>query len=62
MSMSHKAFLFDDTAFDRELRGILGEALRTGDCAALKSFVVQQLSALKDPYEAGRSMPTGSRE
>jgi hypothetical protein len=49
--MEHKAFLFDYDSFERELRPILADALRSGDNGALVSFINTNLSELRDPYE-----------
>ncbi len=53
MSMNHKAFAFDDRTFTEELRGLLVEALRTGEGGALKSFIDADPSAFEDPDEGG---------
>jgi hypothetical protein len=49
--MEHKAFLFNYDSFQRELRPILEDALLTGDCGALVSFINANLGDLRDPYE-----------
>ncbi len=49
--MEHKAFLFDYDSFDRELRAILEDGLRSGDHTRLVSFVDATLSDFRDPYE-----------
>jgi hypothetical protein len=49
--MEHKAFLFDYDAFERELRPILEDALRSGDCGVLVSFITRNLRWLRGPYE-----------
>jgi hypothetical protein len=49
--MEHKAFLFDYDSFDRELRAILEDALRSGDHSRLVSFINANLGDLRDPYE-----------
>ena len=49
--MEHKAFLFDYSSFDRELRQILENALNSGKCGGLVSFINTHLEALRDPYE-----------
>lgn len=49
--MEHKAFLFDYDSFDRELRAILEDGLRTGDHHVLVSFINSNLRNLCDPYE-----------
>lgn len=50
--IEHKAFLFDYINFDRELRPILEDALVSGDCGGLVSFIVAHLHDLRDPYES----------
>ena len=52
--MEHKAFLFDYSTFDQELRVILENALASGDCSVLTSFINRQLDSLRDPYEGDR--------
>src|SRR5579875_843253 len=49
--MEHKAFLFDYGSFDRELRAILEDALRSGDHSGPVSFINANLGDLRDPYE-----------
>ena len=49
--MEHKAFLFDYGGFDRELRSILEEALRSGRTDRLIDFIEANRKSLKDPYE-----------
>lgn len=49
--MEHKAYLFDYELFDRELRTLLENALRSGDSTGLVSFINANLGCLKDPYE-----------
>ncbi len=49
--MDHKAFLFDYDSFERELRGILEDALRSGDNSGLVAFINANLGDLRDPYE-----------
>jgi hypothetical protein len=49
--MEHKAFLFDYDSFDRELRVILEDALRSGDHSKLVSFINAHMGDLRDPYE-----------
>jgi hypothetical protein len=49
--MEHKAFVFDYESFDRELRAILEDALRSGDFTGLVSFINVNLGDLRDPYE-----------
>jgi hypothetical protein len=51
MSMSHKAFVFDYRRFAEELRGLLLDALRSGDCEPIRSLIVEAPSAFRDPYE-----------
>jgi hypothetical protein len=49
--MEHKAFLFNYQSFDRELRAVLEDALRSGDHGSLVSFINAHLVDLRDPYE-----------
>ena len=51
MSMEHKAYLFDWGEFERELRAVLEEALRSEDGSAVVEFIAEHVAALKDPYE-----------
>ncbi len=52
MSITHKAYAFDWSAFERdELHGILLAALSCRDTAALCAYVNSNLEAIKDPYE-----------
>lgn len=51
MSMDHKAFLFDHTAFERELKPILEEALAKDDPEKLISFINEHFKTITDPYE-----------
>ena len=51
MSMEHKAFLFDFSSFNNELRSLLESALSTGDCAQLIDFINTNMDSIKDPYE-----------
>jgi hypothetical protein len=48
---THKAFLFDFEAFDRELRPTLERALADGGCAELVVFIRDHVPSLRDPYE-----------
>jgi hypothetical protein len=50
--MSHKAYAFDWSSFERdELHGILLDSLSTGDPAGLIRYIDAHLDDLKDPYE-----------
>ncbi|TWT29251.1 hypothetical protein [Blastopirellula retiformator] len=49
--MEHKAFIFDYQKFEQELLPILQDALATGECSALISFIQQNIESLTDPYE-----------
>jgi hypothetical protein len=51
MSIEHKAFIFDMTPFDLELRPILEQALRSGATDRIKAYVEANRGDLKDPYE-----------
>lgn len=51
MSMSHKAFLFDWSGFQRELAEILASCLKRDDAVELMAFANDHLDELKDPYE-----------
>lgn len=55
MSMSHKAFVFDAAAFERELRAILAQALAAGDVAPLRAFIEANRAALSSP-DAGTEL------
>jgi hypothetical protein len=57
MSMSHKAFIFDFDAFEVELRGLLEQALSTGDVRGLRAFIERRKGEAKDPCEGA---PLGS--
>jgi hypothetical protein len=56
MSMEHKAFAFDWSAFEKELLPVLMDALATGDASSLACFVDEHRLQLTDPYE-GNSLP-----
>jgi hypothetical protein len=51
MSMEHKAYLFDWGAFEREVRAILEQALRSQIGSAMVEFIAEHVAAIKDPYE-----------
>ena len=54
MSMSHKAYAFDWSAFARdELHGILLDALSSGDTNGLIRYIEANQDHLKDLYEGG---------
>ena len=57
MSMEHKAFAFDWTSFDRDLRPILVNALQDAEPTHLVRFVDDNLDLLSDPYEGERLQP-----
>ena len=50
MSFHHRAYIFDLDRFERELRPVMEEALRSNDPAPLRRFIEQRLRELKDPY------------
>jgi hypothetical protein len=49
--VEHKAFVFDFTGFDGELRSILEKALEDHSVEGLASFIDENLGSLTDPYE-----------
>lgn len=49
--MEHKAFLFDEKVFQKELALVLYEALEHGDTAPIQSFIEENREQLTDPYE-----------
>jgi len=49
--MEHKAFIFDHQSFDQELRETLEEALDSGNCEKLLTFISENKESLSDPYE-----------
>jgi hypothetical protein len=51
MSMSHKAFIFDWDAFQRELAPLLEASLGDGDSTRLIEFGERYRHSLCDPYE-----------
>jgi hypothetical protein len=51
MSMDHRAFAFDWTAFEGGLLPILVRALETEDQGPLSSFIEAHRRELRDPYE-----------
>lgn len=53
MSMSHKAYAFEDQRFQAECAALLTAALRSNDPALLRPFIEANWSHLKDPYEGG---------
>src|SRR4051794_23851626 len=56
MSMEHKAFVFDWTAFALELLTPIVQALSEDDIRPLKAFVEAHRTELTDPYE-GEPLP-----
>jgi hypothetical protein len=57
MSMSHKAYAFDRSAFERDkLHGLLPGALSADDPAELARYIEAHRTELKDPYE-GAPLP-----
>ncbi len=56
MSMDHKAFAFDWTAFQRHLAPILRDALSSDSAAGLAAFIEHHRQSLTDPYE-GQPLP-----
>jgi hypothetical protein len=60
MGMSHKAFAFDWSAFERELLPILVAALGADDRTPLLAFIDAHRDRLTDPYE-GDPLPTDWR-
>lgn len=60
MSMSHKAYAFDWTAFDSDLAPILLGALDVNDGADLVEFIEQDRTWLTDPYN-GDPLPVDWR-
>jgi hypothetical protein len=51
MSSEHKAFVFDYFNFELQLKDILESSLINDDSSALSTYIMQNLSYLKDPYE-----------
>lgn len=51
MTMEHKAFVFDDAAFERGLRPLLEQSLLSGDVEPLRKFIETHREELSDPYE-----------
>ena len=49
--MEHKAFIFDYGQFERELLPVLHDALASGECRALISFIRRNIDSLTDPSE-----------
>lgn len=49
MSIDHKAYLFDHTAFERQLAPVLSEALETGCVEPLRRFILRHGDQLTDP-------------
>lgn len=56
MSFSHKAFVFDWSAFELELAPQLKLALQQDDAGRLETFIEVRRSSLRDPYE-GEPLP-----
>jgi hypothetical protein len=61
MSFDHKAFVFDYTSFDRELKKIVEDAIDTGGYEDLERYIIANLIFLKDPYE-GESLSEDWKE
>lgn len=51
MTMLHRAFAFDHSAFERELKPLLLRALESNDGAELASWIEAHKASLTDPYE-----------
>jgi hypothetical protein len=51
MTMEHKAFVLDDAAFERGLRPLLEQSLRSGDLEPLRKFIETHREELRDPCE-----------
>jgi len=51
MTMEHKAFVFDDAAFERGLRPLLEQSLRSRDIEPLRKLIQTNRDELSDPYE-----------
>lgn len=51
MSSEHKAFIFDYSDFESQLKAILENALASGDSSSIKRYIAENLAHLKDPYE-----------
>jgi hypothetical protein len=49
--MEHKAYVFDWSRFEFDLRLLLTEALATDDTAELEAYIDRHLTELMDPYE-----------
>jgi hypothetical protein len=49
--MEHKAFAFNWTAFEKELRPMLEKCLESGDAEPLINFINTDHKSFKDPYE-----------
>ena len=60
MSFDHKAFAFEWASFQKEMAGVLGHALRTGDASNLERFVDANVSACASPYD-GEKLDAGWR-
>jgi hypothetical protein len=56
MSLSHKAFAFDWSAFELELAPQLKLGLQRGDTELLEGFIEAHRKSLRDPYE-GEPLP-----
>jgi hypothetical protein len=54
MPVEHRAFLFNWTAFNEDLRVILEPALYSGDIDELIAFIRQHMVNLRDPYSRQR--------
>lgn len=60
MSISHKAFALDFTAFERDLAPLLDACLRDDDPEPLIAFIEANRQLLVDPYE-GEPLPANWR-
>jgi hypothetical protein len=60
VTIEHKAFVFDDELFRKELEPILKEALTSNDLDSLERFVDKHRRLLKNPYD-GQPVPAAWR-
>jgi hypothetical protein len=60
VSLSHKAFAFDWSAFEFDLHPLLEAALESNDPTELEAFIDEHRKALTDPYE-GNPLPKNWR-
>lgn len=51
MSMEHRAFVFDEEKFSKELRNLLLDAGLAEDVDKIKSFIAQHSDDIKSPYD-----------